>query len=50
MKKDQRPHLLNIKNETKKLYFEEKYRLYLKGKGNIFEKQFSLLSNIYTKT
>ena len=44
MKKDQQLHLLNVKNETKKFYFEEKYRLYLKGKGNIFEKQFSLLS------
>ena len=47
MKKEQ--HLLNVKNETKKFYFEEKYRLYLKGKGNFFEKQYSLLSNIYTR-
>ena len=50
MKKEQRPNFLNVKNETKKFYFEEKYRLYLKGKGNFFEKQYSLLSNIYTKT
>ena len=50
MKKEQQPHLLNVKNETKKFYFEEKYRAYLKGKGNFFEKQFSLLSNIYNTT
>ena len=47
MKKEQRPHMLNVKNEVKKFYFEEKYRCYLKGKGNLFEKQFNLLSNIY---
>ena len=50
MKKEQQPHILNVKNETKKFYFEEKYRAYLKGKGNFFEKQFSLLSNIYNIT
>ena len=43
MKKEQKPHLLNVKNEVKKFYFEEKYRFYLKGKGNLFEKQFTLL-------
>ena len=47
MKKEQKPHLLNVKNEVKKFYFEEKYRCYLKGKGNFFEKQYNLLSNIY---
>ena len=47
MKKEQRPNMLNVKNEVKKFYFEEKYRCYLKGKGNLFEKQFNLLSNIY---
>ena len=50
MKKEQQPNILNVKNETKKFYYEEKYRLYLKGNGNYFEKQYSLLSNIYTKS
>ena len=26
MKKEQRPHLLNVKNKIKKFYYEEKYR------------------------
>ena len=50
MKKEQQPNILNVKNETKKFYYEEKYRLCLKGNGNYFEKQYSLLSNIYTKS
>ena len=49
MKKEQNPHLLNVKNEVKKFYFEEKYRCYLRGKGTLFEKQFTLLSNIYSQ-
>ena len=28
-------------------YFLEKYRCYVKGKGKLFEKQYSLLSNVY---
>ena len=47
MKKEQRPHILNIKNEVKKFYYEEKYRCLLRGKGQLFEKQYYLLSNIY---
>ena len=47
MKKEQRPHILNIKNEVKKFYYEEKYRCLLRGKGTLFEKQYILLSNIY---
>ena len=35
--------------EVKKFYYEEKYRCLLKGKGTLFEKQYILLSNIYTK-
>ena len=49
MKKEQKPHFLNVKNEVKKFYYEEKYRCYLKGKGTLFEKQYILLSNIYSK-
>ena len=49
MKKEQKPHLLTVKNEVKKFYFEEKYPCYLKGKGNLFEKQFTLLSNVYCR-
>ena len=47
MKKEQRPHILNIKNEVKKFYYEEKYRCLLRGKGTLFEKQYILLSNRY---
>ena len=47
MKKEQRPHILNIKNEVKKFYYEEKYRCLLRSKGTLFEKQYILLSNIY---
>ena len=47
MKKEQRPHILNIKIEVKKFYYEEKYRCLLRGKGPLFEKQYYLLSNIY---
>ena len=47
MKKEQRPHILNIKNEVKKFYYEEKYRCLLRGKGTLFEKQYILLSNTY---
>ena len=50
MKKEQIPHIANVKNEIKKFYFEEKYRCYIKGKGTLFEKQYILLLNIYTKT
>ena len=50
MKKEQKPLLLNVKNEVKKNYYEEKYRSHLKGKGTLFEKQYTLLSNIYSKS
>ena len=49
MKKEQRPYIyINIKNEVKKFYYEEKYRcLFIRGKGQLFEKQYYLLSYIY---
>ena len=47
MKKEQSPHLLNVKNEVKKFYYDEKYRCRLIGKDQLFEKQYHLLSNIY---
>ena len=40
MKKEQQPHILDVKNEVKKFYYEKKYRCYLKGKGTLFEKQY----------
>ena len=48
MKKEQIPSIFSIKNDIKNFYFLEKYRHYVKGKGIQFEKQYSLLSNIYT--
>ena len=47
MKKEQKTHFLNVKNEVRKFYYVEKYRSYLKGKGTLLEKQYILLSNIY---
>ena len=48
MKKEQKPHIAQIKNNVKKFYFEEKYRHYIQGKGRMFDKQYILLSNIYS--
>ena len=49
MKKEQIPSsIFSIKNDVKNFYFLEKYKHYVKGKGIQFEKQYSLLSNIYT--
>ena len=31
MKEAKRPHILTVKNETKNLYFQEKYRFCMKG-------------------
>ena len=47
MKKEQSPHIINVKNEVKQFYYDEKYRCLLLGKGQLFEKQYYLLSNIY---
>ena len=47
MKKEQQPNIFTIKNDVKNFYFLEKYRSYVKGKGRLFEKQYSLLTRIY---
>ena len=47
MKENKKPHLLAIKNETKNFYFQEKYRLYIKGKRQFFERRYALLYNTY---
>ena len=47
MKKEQIPNIFSIKNDVRNFYFLEKYRHYVKGKGIVFEKQYSLLSNVY---
>ena len=47
MKENKQPHLLVIKNETKNFYFQEKYRLYIKGKRQSFDRRYALLYNIY---
>ena len=33
MKKEQKPHIAQVKNEVKKFYYEDKYRQYIQGKG-----------------
>ena len=50
MKKEQKPHFINVENDIKKFHFEEKYRYHIWDKGSIFDKQYILLSNIYVKT
>ena len=50
MKKEQIPNIINVKNDTKNFYFQEKYRHYIRGKGKIFDKQYMLLTNIYLTT
>ena len=47
MKKEQKLCILYVKNNTKKFYFQEKYRLYVKGQKNLFDKQFRLLANVF---
>ena len=48
-KKEQKTNILNVKNEVKNFYYQEKYRHYIKGKKIQFEKQYNLLSNLYDK-
>ena len=43
MKEVKHPHILAIKNETKNFYFQEKYRLCVKGKRHIFERKFFVI-------
>ena len=47
---EQKTHFINVKNDIKNYYFQEKYRYYIRGKGQIFDKQYLLLSNLYVKT
>ena len=47
MKKGKTPHIINVKYEVKNLYFQEKYRYYIKGKKHQFQKQYNLLCNHY---
>ena len=47
MKKEQIPTIFSIENDVRNFYFLVKYRHYVKGKGKMFEKQYSLLSNVY---
>ena len=42
MKETKTPHVLMVKNETKNFYYQEKYRLYMKGKKHQFDKKYSL--------
>ena len=39
--------MLSVKNEVKAFYYPEKYRQYIKGNRNKFEKQYNLLVNLY---
>ena len=50
MKEAKIPHVLMVKNETKNFYYQEKYRLYMKGKKSEFDKKYSLLQTIYENT
>ena len=43
-------YVLMVKNETKNFYYQEKYRLYMKGKKTQFDKKYSLLQAIYENT
>ena len=49
MKKEQTPHIINVKYEVKNFYYQEKYRHYIKGIKLQFEKQHNLLCNLYDK-
>ena len=47
VKRERKPHLLNVKYEVKSFYYQEKYRQYIKGNRTRFEKQYNLLINLY---
>ena len=49
MKKTQKPSIINVKNDVIIIHFLEKYTHYIKGKGELIDKQYLLLSNIYVK-
>ena len=45
--KEVKYHILAVEKETKNFYFQEKYRLCVKGRRHIFERKYSLLCNKY---
>ena len=47
MKTEEKPNIINVKNDVKNFYFQEKYTHYIRGKGKLFDKQYLLLSYIY---
>ena len=47
MKKEQKPSIINVKNDVKNFDFLENHRHYVKVKGKLFDKQYLLLSNMY---
>ena len=46
MKKERPPHFINFKYEVN-FFYQEKYRQYIKGKNNEFDKQYNLLCTYY---
>ena len=46
-KKEQIPHIVNVKHEVKNFYYQEKYRQYINGKNKLFDKQYNLLTVFY---
>ena len=46
MKKEQKPHILNVELETKNVYFQENYGHCVKAKKKLFDKDHVLLSLI----
>ena len=47
MKKERPPHFIAVKYEVKNFFYQEKYRLYIKGKKSPFDKQYNLLCLYY---
>ena len=47
MKKERPPHFIAVKYEVKNFFYQEKYRLYIKGKKTLFDKQYNLLCLYY---
>ena len=47
MKKEQKPSIQNVKNDLKNLYYQEKYRHYIKGRKRVFGIQYVLLANVF---
>ena len=44
IKKEQQPSILNVKNDIKNFYYQEKYRHYIIGKGQQFDEEYLLLT------